>query len=70
MKLFVTGVCGRLGRAIAQVAAGQGMDVVGIDIVPWPDDVEQPAHRPTGACRATFPEGVYCYASNSDTPAR
>jgi hypothetical protein len=44
MKLFVTGVCGRLGRAIAQVAAEQGMDVVGIDIVPWPDDVEQPAN--------------------------
>ena len=44
MKLFVTGVCGRLGRAIAQVAAEHDFEVVGIDIAPWPDNVEQPTN--------------------------
>jgi nucleoside-diphosphate-sugar epimerase len=36
MKLLVTGVCGRLGRAIATVASEQGHSVVGLDRVPWP----------------------------------
>jgi UDP-glucose 4-epimerase len=36
MKLFVTGVCGRLGSAIAAEAPAQGHTVVGLDRVPWP----------------------------------
>lgn len=36
MKLFVTGVCGRLGRAIATEAPRQGHTVLGIDTAPWP----------------------------------
>jgi nucleoside-diphosphate-sugar epimerase len=42
MKLFVTGICGRLGRAIAQVAAERNIDVIGIDQVDWPSDVDKP----------------------------
>ena len=42
MKLFVTGICGRLGRAVAIEAAGQGMEVVGLDVVDWPDDTACP----------------------------
>jgi len=38
MKLFVTGLCGRLGKAIAEEAADQGLQVVGIDVVPWTGD--------------------------------
>ena len=36
MKLLVTGVCGRLGRAIAAEAEAQGHTVMGLDRVPWP----------------------------------
>jgi nucleoside-diphosphate-sugar epimerase len=36
MKLFVTGICGRLGRAIAAEAPAQGHAVCGIDVKPWP----------------------------------
>lgn len=43
MKLLVTGVCGRLGKAAAIEATAQGMEVVGADIAPWPDDVQLPA---------------------------
>jgi nucleoside-diphosphate-sugar epimerase len=46
MKLFVTGICGRLGRAIAAEAEAQGHTVVGLDKVPWP------------AAKAPLPEGV------------
>lgn len=38
MKLLVTGICGRLGRALAAEGAAQGHTVVGIDRVPWPAD--------------------------------
>ena len=44
MKLLVTGVCGNLGKAVAKEASAQGMQVVGADIAPWPDDVELPAN--------------------------
>ncbi len=37
MKIFVTGICGRLGKAIASEAGEQGHTVVGLDLVPWPD---------------------------------
>jgi UDP-glucose 4-epimerase len=46
MKLLVTGVCGRLGRAIAAEAEAQGHTVVGLDRVPWPAD------------QAPLPDGV------------
>jgi nucleoside-diphosphate-sugar epimerase len=43
MKLLVTGVSGRLGQAIALEAQRQGISLVGIDLKPWPADVEQPS---------------------------
>lgn len=42
MKLFVTGICGRLGRAIAVEAAAGGIEVIGLDRVPWPPDLPVP----------------------------
>jgi len=42
MKLFVTGIAGRLGRAVADEAAKQNIDIVGLDHQPWPDDCELP----------------------------
>lgn len=42
MKLFVTGICGRLGRAIAQEAAAQAIEVVGLDRNPWPAEMPLP----------------------------
>lgn len=36
MKLFVTGISGRLGRALAFEATAQGHQVVGLDSQPWP----------------------------------
>ena len=44
IKLFITGICGRLGRAVAVEAAAQGISVEGIDLVPWPDNVSLPQH--------------------------
>jgi UDP-glucose 4-epimerase len=38
MNVFVTGVCGRLGRAVAAEAPTQGHTVLGIDTKPWPSD--------------------------------
>jgi len=38
MKLLVTGICGRLGRALAMEGLAQGHTVVGMDIIPWPQD--------------------------------
>ncbi|MAE62734.1 MAG: hypothetical protein CMJ18_00555 [Phycisphaeraceae bacterium] len=43
MNLFVTGVCGRLGRAIAAEASARGMTVVGLDITDWPAELDRPA---------------------------
>lgn len=44
MKLFMTGICGRLGRAVAQAAniaadfeGDQRISIVGLDVAPWPD---------------------------------
>lgn len=37
MKLFVTGICGRLGRGIAAEAQEQGIEIIGLDIVNWPE---------------------------------
>jgi len=43
MKLLVTGICGRLGRALAAEGAAQGHTVVGVDRVPWPaEKIEAP----------------------------
>jgi nucleoside-diphosphate-sugar epimerase len=57
MKLFVTGICGRLGRAIAAEAPAQGHTVLGIDTKPWPAD-----HAPP-------PEGVEVHpGSYEDVP--
>jgi|GEM_PF-1359175 len=36
MKIVITGVCGRLGRAIAILADEQGHQVIGMDIADWP----------------------------------
>lgn len=41
-KLFVTGVAGRLGRAIVKEAAAQGIAIVGIDQKPFPSDTPLP----------------------------
>jgi UDP-glucose 4-epimerase len=42
MKIFVTGVCGRLGRAIAAAAEAMGHAVVGVDLKPWPTNQSMP----------------------------
>ncbi len=42
MKIFVTGLSGRLGRGIVEEAVSQGLQVVGIDVVPWPDGALPP----------------------------
>jgi nucleoside-diphosphate-sugar epimerase len=42
MKLFLTGACGRLGRAVVAEAADQGISVVGVDRVPWPEGEPKP----------------------------
>lgn len=42
-KLFVTGVAGRLGRAIVKEAAVQGIAIVGIDQKPFPSDTPLPS---------------------------
>jgi nucleoside-diphosphate-sugar epimerase len=36
MRFAITGICGRLGRAIAAEARAQGHTVVGVDTKPWP----------------------------------
>ena len=38
MKLFVTGICGRLGRGIAAEALDRGHEIVGLDIADWPEE--------------------------------
>jgi nucleoside-diphosphate-sugar epimerase len=43
VKLFVTGLCGRLGRAVASEASERGWRVVGIDRQPWPDAFALPS---------------------------
>jgi nucleoside-diphosphate-sugar epimerase len=43
MKLLVTGICGRLGRAVVSEAVAQGWQVAGIDQAPWPDPAGPPA---------------------------
>ncbi len=52
MKVFVTGVCGRLGSAVAEEAGEQGMDVVGIDRAEW-------SHSTTMPEMAQFELGTY-----------
>lgn len=42
--LFVTGLCGRLGRAVAAEASAQGWKVSGLDVAPWPEDQPRPAN--------------------------
>lgn len=39
MKLFMTGICGRLGRAVAKAAASQDIQIVGLDVAPWPENL-------------------------------
>lgn len=46
MKLLVTGICGRLGRALAAEATARGHAVVGVDLIEWP------------AGKAPLPQGV------------
>lgn len=53
MKLLVTGICGRLGSAVAQLAQDRGLEVVGLDISPWPESV-----MPMPSCVA-FHQGTY-----------
>lgn len=45
VKLFLSGPCGRLGRAVLIEALAKGWDVTGIDPVVWPD----PDGPPRGA---------------------
>lgn len=42
MQLFVTGLCGHLGRALAAECAARGDRVVGIDVAPWPRRTPMP----------------------------
>ncbi|HWL53532.1 MAG TPA: NAD(P)-dependent oxidoreductase [Chthoniobacteraceae bacterium] len=42
MKLLITGICGRLGRAVAAEAASRGWSVTGIDRRPWPAESRPP----------------------------
>src|SRR5262249_7911520 len=44
MKLLVTGICGRLGRALAAEATAQGHSVTGIDLIPWPSNKAELPH--------------------------
>jgi len=44
MKLFVTGMCGLLGRAIAAEASAQGIEVVGMDLAEWSAPFPLPAN--------------------------
>ena len=43
MKIFVTGICGRLGRALAAEVPAQGHTILGLDMQPWPSDRPLPA---------------------------
>jgi len=43
MKILVTGICGRLGRAIAAEAERQQHTIVGVDQIPWPSEHPLPA---------------------------
>ena len=42
MKIFVTGLCGALGRALAKEASAAGHPVVGINRGPWPEGEPTP----------------------------
>lgn len=42
MKLFVTGVCGRLGRAVTSMAQTLQIPIVGVDRGPWPLNTPRP----------------------------
>lgn len=42
MRLFVTGACGRLGRAVASMAQTMQIQIIGIDQCPWPLDLPMP----------------------------
>ena len=44
MKMVVTGICGRLGRALAIEASAHGHSVVGVDLMDWPAE-EMPLPR-------------------------
>lgn len=37
MKLFITGICGRLGRAVVAEALKRGWSAVGVDVQDWPN---------------------------------
>lgn len=54
VKLFVTGINGRLGRAIAAEGSAQGHSVVGIDAVAWPVN------------KASLPKGVDALVGSYD----
>lgn len=41
-KFFVTGIAGRLGRALVREAPNQDVQLVGLDQHPWPDDKPLP----------------------------
>ncbi len=42
MKLFITGAAGRLGQAVATQAQHSGFTLIGIDMKPWPANVQMP----------------------------
>ncbi len=43
MRILVTGACGRLGSAVADVAGRQDIEVIGIDRADWSHESEMPA---------------------------
>lgn len=56
MKLFVTGLCGSLGRALAREATSDGHRVVGINRGPWPDG--EPMPTGTELVRCAMDDGL------------
>lgn len=55
MRIFITGLCGDLGRALAREARDAGHEVAGINRGPWPEAVP-------------MPEGVSLHALSLDDP--
>ena len=56
-KIFVTGLCGDLGRAIAREGTDAGWEIVGINRSPWPD-------------RFPMPDGVTLHRMSLDDPSQ
>src|SRR5438034_9020835 len=58
MKLLVTGICGRLGRALGAEATAQGHSVVGVDLVPWTSE-KVPVPRGVEVVQGTYEDAAF-----------